>query len=180
MKKISKEHKEEIMKRIQKAGDVENYETSWSDEGIVRVKKKENIKKGKISRAKGARFELKVREDLETKGFIVDKWSNNVDLEKEKIVPAKRKYNPFRKALVIGTGFPDFIAIKHLDKGIYRVIGVEVKVNGILSKIEKQKCALCLKKKVFSEIWIAKYVKKGRKVFVKYEDFKERYRKKVS
>ena len=36
-------------------------------------------KQGKKNRQAGARFELKVRKDLESKGWIVDKWSNNVE-----------------------------------------------------------------------------------------------------
>ena len=36
---------------------------------------------GKKSRDAGMRFERKVRADLESKGWIVDKWTNNVDLE---------------------------------------------------------------------------------------------------
>ena len=148
-------HKEKIMEMIKKAGS-EEYETSWSDEGIPISKKKSEIKKGKSSRARGARFELKVRGDLEEKGWIIDKWTNNVDLEENKIVKAKRKYNPFKKMLIVGTGFPDFISIKHIHEGVYSVIGVEVKINGILSKIEKEKCAWYLKNKIFSQIWIAK------------------------
>ena len=42
-------------------------------------------KQGKKNKASGARFELKVREDLEKKGWIVDKWSNNVDLNHKEI-----------------------------------------------------------------------------------------------
>jgi len=34
---------------------------------------------GKKSRAAGKRFEKKVREDLEKKGWIVDRWTNNVE-----------------------------------------------------------------------------------------------------
>ncbi len=37
---------------------------------------------GKQNRAKGARFELAVRKNLESKGWIVDRWSNNVEFEK--------------------------------------------------------------------------------------------------
>ena len=40
--------------------------------------------RGKKARSSGARFELKVRHDLESKGWVVDKWSNNVELEKMK------------------------------------------------------------------------------------------------
>ena len=36
---------------------------------------------GKRNRAAGQRFEKKVREDLESKGWIVSKWQNNVEWE---------------------------------------------------------------------------------------------------
>lgn len=161
MEKVKKGNKEKIMEMIRKAGDSDNYETSWNEKGIpYKIKKKSKIKEGKLSRAQGARFELKVRNYLEEQGFVIDKWSNNVDLEKDKLAPAKRKYNPFKKMLVVGTGFPDFISIKKLSEGLYNVIGVEVKMNGILSKIEKEKCAWYLKKGIFSEIWVAKKGKK--------------------
>jgi len=173
MEKVKKENKEKIMEMIKKAGS-EEYETSW-DRGIPKSKKKSEIKKGKSSKARGTKFELKVRRDLEDKGRIVDKWSNNVDLELGKIIIAKRKYNPFKKMLVVGTGFPDFISIKHVHEGLYSVIGVEVKMNGILSKIEKEKCAWYLQKGIFSQIWIAKAVRKGRKIEVEYIDFEEKY-----
>ena len=113
---------------------------------------------GKKNRDAGARFELKVRKDLEAKGWIVDKWSNNVEFRapnaKEvgealqltgsgfsaqkvgKLIPAKRKYNPFKKVMVIGTGFPDFICIKNIN-GVFEVVGVEVKKRGYLDKAEK-------------------------------------------
>ena len=117
---------------------------------------------------------------MENNGRVVDKWTNNIDLEKGEMAPAKRKYNPFQKVMVIGTGFPDFISIKHIHERSYSVIGVEVKMNGILSKIEKEKCVWYLKNKIFSEIWIAKAVKNGRKIEVKYDDFLERYGKKYN
>ena len=41
-----------------------------------------NVKRGKKNKASGAAFELRVRSDLEEKGWIVDKWSNNVEFEK--------------------------------------------------------------------------------------------------
>lgn len=63
-------------------------------------------KQGKKNRAAGVRFELKVRNKLETDGWIVDKWTNNVDLEERKLVKAKRKFNPFLKA-------PGFCSPKH-------------------------------------------------------------------
>lgn len=78
--------------------------------------KKENSLRGKKARASGQRFEARVREDLEGMGWIVDKWTNTVDYDRDgkigKVVPAKRKWNPFKKVMVIGTGFPDFIAFR--------------------------------------------------------------------
>jgi len=172
---MEKENKEKIMKRIREAGDPENYETSW-EQGVPKSKKKSEIKKGKSSKARGGRFELQVRKDLESKGRVNDKWNNNVDLDLNKMIIAKRKYNPFSKAMTIGTGFPDFVSIKLVRDELYSVIGVEVKTNGILSKIEKQKCAWYLKNKIFSQIWIAKKgVKRGEIV---YDDFEEKYGKK--
>lgn len=135
--------------------------------------KKEFSKQGKRNRASGARFELKVRGDLESQGWIIDKWTNNVDFEKNKVVPAKRKFNPFLKVLVIGTGFPDFISIKPSNKK-YEVIGVEVKVNGWLNKIEKEKCKWLLKNKIFSKILIAKKGKK--RGSIEYVDFSKKHR----
>ena len=179
MERIKKQDKEKIMERIKKADD-EEYENSWDEQGRFTPKKKSEIKKGRTSRARGARFELKVRQDLESKGRFVDKWNNNVDLEEGKLSPAKRKYNPFKKVLVIGTGFPDFISIKQINEKMHSVIGVEVKINGILSKIEKEKCMWYLKKGVFSQIWIAKAVKKGRKIEIEYDDFSEKYAHKFS
>ncbi len=174
MEKVKKEHKEEIMKRIREAGDPKNYETVWEG-GIPKSKKKSKIKEGGLSRAQGARFELKVRKDLEEKGKIVDKWTNNVDLKKGNLMIA-RKYNPFKKMFVLGAGFPDFIAIKHVHSELYSVIGVEVKMNGILSKEEKEKCAWYLQKGIFSHIWIAK--KGDKRGEIEYIDFSEKYHNK--
>ena len=173
---MKKENKEKIMEMIQKAGS-EEYETSWNKAGVFSTsKKKSEVKKGKSSRAKGARFELKVRADLESKGRFVDKWNNNVDLDEDKIIIAKRKYNPFSKVMTIGTGFPDFISIKRIHEGAHSVIGVEVKMNGVLSKIEKEKCAWYLRKGIFSQIWIAK--KGEKRGQIEYDDFMEKYGKK--
>jgi len=135
-------------------------------------KREKNSIRGKKSRAAGARFELKVRNELESKGLIIDKWTNNVDLELGKLVKSKRKFNPYSKILGIGTGFPDFIGIKRKKTG-YDVIGIEVKGNGWLDKIEKEKCKWLLDNKIFSRILIAKKGKKrGEK---EYLDFKEKY-----
>jgi hypothetical protein len=173
MERVKKEHKKKIMDLIEKAGNPENYEVSWSKSGIPeKVIYLPNKKRGTKSRAKGANFELKVRKDLEKKGRIVDKWTNNVDLEKGKLIIA-RKYNPFKRMIVLGTGFPDFISIKRVSENLYSVIGVEVKINGILSKEEKEKCFWYLKEGIFSSIWIAK--KADKEKGIEYIDFRERY-----
>ena len=165
--------REKILEEIERASS-KSYVTEWDSEGKVAIQKdKSKINQGKKSKAKGGQFELRVRKDLEEKGWIVDKWSNNFDLEEGEVVPAKRKYNPYSKAMVIGTGFPDFIAFQLMEDGRYNIIGVEVKTNGRLNRVEKDKCLQYLKNKIFSEIWIAKKVKKKNKVRVEYTDAEE-------
>ena len=92
---------------------------------------------GKKNRQAGARFELKVRSDLESKGWIVDRWTNNVEFERiygedilKKRVKIKeitwKENNKVYDEGMIGklikaksfmgrsrtNGFPDFIAFK--------------------------------------------------------------------
>ena len=152
------------------------HKVSFDEEGNLILKEKEKVARGKKSKASGSQFELRVRRDLEDKGFIVDKWTNNVDLEKNIVVPAKRKMgflNKNMRFMTIGTGFPDFSAIQRLDdsEGIYKVIGVEVKMNGLLSKVEKEKCKWYLDKKIFSDILIASKEKEKNRVRVVYKEF---------
>jgi hypothetical protein len=139
-------------------------------------KKVSKKKQGKKNREAGARFERKIREDLERMGWIVSKWMNTVEQEKNggiwKLVPAKRKYNPYKRALGIGTGFPDFIAFK--GKGIsYDVIGVEVKGNGYLTPSERDMCKWLVENKIFQKILIAKKGKKRGEI--EYVDFEKKY-----
>lgn len=140
-------------------------------------------KLGKKSRASGARFELKVRKDLEAKGWITDKWTKNVDLETRELIPAKRKFNPFNKVMSIGTGFPDFIAFKQIvgekkdDFQVYKVIGVESKSRGALDKIEKDKCQFLLERGVFKDILIAR--KGEKRGAIEYIDFATKEEKSV-
>ena len=42
---------------------------------------KQAVKRGKKNRASGAAFEKRVRLDLEEKGWIVDRWTNQVIFE---------------------------------------------------------------------------------------------------
>lgn len=129
------------------------------------MKDKDPVKvlQGKRNRKKGARFELKVRKDLESKKWIVDKWTNNV--EDNKLIRAKSFMGRTRS-----NGFPDFICFKtdSIYHELYKVIGVEVKTNGKLSRIEKEKCRWYLKNKIFSKIFIASKNDKG----ISYEEFK--------
>lgn len=150
---------------------------------MERVKKenKEKInfsKQGKRNREAGRRFEARIRAELEKMGWIVDKWTNTVDYNREegigKVVPAKRKYNPFRKVMVIGTGFPDFICIRNTDEK-WEVIGVEVKQNGYLDQIEKGMCHWLIDNKIFSRVLIARRGKKRGEIV--YDDFSEKYKK---
>lgn len=154
--------------------EVENIAT-FNEEGKVVLKNKERIRKGKLSRAQGGRFEAKVRKDFEERGWVLDKWTNNVDFENDKIIAAKRKFNPFMKALTLGTGFPDFVALKRNEDGKYEVIGIEVKMKGLLDKKEKEKCKWYLDNGIFSKILVAKKgVKRGS---IEHVDFLERWGK---
>ena len=46
---------------------------------MIMVTTEERRKIGRLSRAAGQRFEVLVRRDLEEKGWIVDKWTNNLE-----------------------------------------------------------------------------------------------------
>jgi hypothetical protein len=161
------------------------FKASVGDDGNIVLKKKSKIRSGRKSRAQGGQFELRARKDLEEKGWIVDKWSNNVDLDLGKVVPCKRKTiplkygmagvkgNPFTRVIsTIGTGFPDFVAFEKRGD-LYKVIGVEVKMNGNLSREEKLKCIWLLENGIFSEILVASKVKEKNRVRVEYVDFLE-------
>jgi len=150
----------------------------------VTLEKEIKSKRGKKSRASGQRFELKVRADLESKGWIVAKWSNNVgyvgnndgtleNIKKLKLIPAKSNRFNMRTC-----GFPDFIAFRYFsqaiinggDIGVYKIIGVECKVNGYLDKVEKEKCRWLTENNKFSKILIASKGKKRGEII--YKEFK--------
>jgi hypothetical protein len=134
---------------------------------------------GKKNKRDGAKFELLVRKYLESKGWIVSKWMNNVEFpdivripatentsieafdkkrfNEGRLSPAKHKFCGIGRPMALGTGFPDFICFKRTtDNQDYDVIGVEVKSNGYLDKEEKIKCKWLMKNKIFNYIWIAK------------------------
>lgn len=98
----------------------------------------ENRRIGKQNRAMGAKFERKVKKELEDDNWIVEKWGNNVDLEFGGIIRAKPKW--FKgKPIGLGSGFPDFLALKKLASGNWDVMFVECKSNGKMLKDEKDK-----------------------------------------
>jgi hypothetical protein len=131
-------------------------------------------KQGKRNRQKGLVFENKVRGDLENKGWIVTKWMNTVDFERDCVTAAKRKYNPFTKALAIGTGFPDFLCFKK-NENSYDILGVEVKTNGSLDKFERGQGIWYIEKGILPNILIAKKKKIKNRVTIEYSDFRKRY-----
>ncbi len=178
LKSVEKEKRlkrKDFLKEIKRASN-ESYVTEWDSEGRIGVqKKKSNVKRGAVSRASGGNFELKVRKDLEEKGWIVDKWSNNIDLDSDKVVPCRRVFKRFgagKGVMTIGTGFPDFVCFDRRGN-LFDVIGVEVKMNGTLSREEKIKCSWLLEKGIFSQILVAEKIKEKNKVRVVYVDFLE-------
>jgi len=138
----------------------------------------EKSKIGKKSRAAGQRFEKRVRQDIEKKGWTIDKWGNNVEFQNDagRLIPAKPKfaYNPIikrRMPIGMSSGFPDFAAsrpagLKDDNRFTYDLIGLESKMNGKLDKIEKEKCEWLLKNHIFSKIFIAqKGIKRGEIIY---------------
>jgi hypothetical protein len=162
-------------------------------------------KQGKKNRASGKAFELKVRADLESKGWIVFRNSNDVefgkgsvllDLTKQdmkngivgkalcnsaKFSQAKSKWNPFtRRPMMTQSGFPDFVCVRLVPKekisGLiqyptWHIQFVECKVNGTLSKTEKEKIEW-IKCDLQIPVFVASKEKEGRTVVVKYEEMK--------
>ena len=147
---------------------------------------------GKKNRASGATFEKRVREYLEDRGWIVDRWTNNVEFQKEnsievsgkfggpfgKIIPAKAKWNNFTKTMMMGKGgFPDFIAFRnHTEQSdcggpCFDVIVVEVKSNGYITKEERAKCQWLIENYVFSKILIARKTKVKNRIVIEYKEF---------
>ena len=146
-------------------------------------------KQGKRNRVAGAKFEKRVREDLESKGWIVSKWQNNVNFT-AKIIPIHpdpkirdmdKRLKPLGKCVpskpgrfkMMQTGFPDFIVYREGNNfsPYFEIQFVECKTNGYLSKEEKEKAKWYLKNNYCSKFLIAKKVKKGRKVVVEYKEF---------
>ncbi len=92
-------------------------------------------------------------------------------MKRGRLVRCKPKFNLFTKKLVMNTGgFPDFVCFQKMKDGLYEVIGIEVKMNGMLSRIEKEKCRWYLDNGIFSKILIAGKIKEKNRVRVEYID----------
>ena len=148
----------------------------------------DKVAMGKKARRDGMAFECKVRNDLESKGWIVDKWTNNVNLMCSHKRSCCGKLHPAKsfRGITRSNGFPDFIAFRrikvmYLDDKIHfleynpdhlnEVIAVESKMNGVLSKVEKEKCRWYLDNSIFSKIKIAMKCSKELNNGIVYKDY---------
>lgn len=123
---------------------------------------------GKRNKASGADFERRVRKDLESDGWIVSKWQNNVDFDEAhigKCVPAKP--GRFR---MMQTGFPDFVAYKRMGD-LYEIYFIESKSNGYLTHEEKKKAVWYLDNSYCSNFLVAKKIKIKNRVHIEYTPF---------
>ena len=150
------------------------------------MKNPDKVKEGKYYKRAGMLFENKVRADLESKGWIVDRWSNQVELDNYTITKEGEdkhgKYDFCKAGKLVKAksfmgrsrtnGFPDFIIFKRCGNGVYSVAGIEVKMKGKLSKEEKEKCVWYLENKVFSKIFIASQGEQRGEI--KYLNFREK------
>lgn len=109
---------------------------------------------GRKNRKKGKDFENKVMKDLESKGWIVARWTKNVEFEElpdddgspwtqGELVNCKPKFNPFSKSLMMNSGgFPDFIAYQNMvnskhealfaEGGVEPFGDIEIRLSGII------------------------------------------------
>jgi hypothetical protein len=123
---------------------------------------------GKRNRINGSNFERLVRKDLENMGLNVSKYQNNIDLENLKVIPAKA--SRFRLS---STGFPDFIAYRYqVALDLYEIFFIECKINGKLSKEEKEKAKLYLSLGLCSSFYVASKEKIKNKIKINYTLFK--------
>ena len=135
-------------------------------------------KQGKKNRSSGADFERRVRADLISKGWIVDKWTNNINDNECK--PAKTNRFNMRSC-----GFPDFIAFKRIKmlyidgkdhfleynpSNLNEIHFIECKVGKYLDKEEKAKAQWYLKNNYCSKFFVAFKTKLNNRVIVNYKE----------
>jgi len=143
-------------------------------------------KQGRRNRINGANFERRVRKDLE-ENWIVDRWTNNIELQKENSVDVfgfhdgekfiygkctTAKSNRFNTRT---NGFPDFMAFKQYVKSdktvLYELIFIECKINGQLDKIEREKARWYLANNYCSKFLVASKIKEKNRIKIKYKEF---------
>lgn len=124
---------------------------------------------GRKGRAAGKRHELSVRKELQQNGWIVVKWTNQVDFSKNALVPAKSKYNPFLKRVMSeGSGFPDYLCFKRAGD-VIELVGVESKMGKYLDAEERKKVRWLLDNKIFNYVFVAYKYGRGK---IGYECYK--------
>ena len=168
-----------------------------------KAKDPKKVAQGKKAKASGSEFELRVRKDMSEKGWVVDKFGNNVEFDSRftdkitmkttghqllqgtgKLIIAKNKWAGPNRPMMMGAGFPDFschkktTAVDMDNNMLYAVIGIECKCDGWLSQLERQKCRWLLDNNVFSKILIAEKTKPKNRIVIVYHDFEEKYGKK--
>jgi hypothetical protein len=130
----------------------------------MKEKTKLDYKKiGKRNKLMGADFERRTRAYMESLGYCVTKWHNNV--KENKVISAKPGF--YRQ---MQTGFPDFLCFIHVDNmenpkiRLYDIIMIECKINGRLSKEEKEKVKFYLDHDYCDKFYIASKGYDGRKI----------------
>jgi len=81
----------------------------------------------------GHRFEIDVRDDLISKGWLV--FKNNNKVQNNRFVQAPHFFSPYKKMMTQGQGFPDFICVKAKERF---VMFVESKKCKYLKPEEKE------------------------------------------
>jgi len=116
-------------------------------------------KQGKKNRAAGKKFEAIVKEDLEADGWVICKWSNQIEFDDKgngKLCGAKPKWNPFKRTIMYSNvGFPDYLAFK-ISSLATKIILVECKKNGYLDQTERLKCSWLVKNNIVDQVIVAK------------------------
>lgn len=156
---------------------------------MVKETHEQAVKRGKKSRKEGKDFEIRVRSNLVEKGWIVNRFDN--DVKEGKLVQAKTSWRRTPHGMFpmnLSPGMPDFVCFKLVTRVMtscflpgeegeqlidkhYDVIAVECKITGTLDKLEKQKCQWYLDNHIFSRILIAYKTKEKNRIKVNYKEF---------
>lgn len=160
------------------------------------MKDPEKVKQGKRNRAAGADFERRTRKNLEEKGWMVSKYQNNLNYEfiddnfNGDYVSIPARASKFRLS---STGFPDLITYKIIgckycmeelglsetedietsEHKLFDVQFYECKVNGQLSKEERQKAKWYLDNNHCSKFYIVSKQKVKNRIHIIYTDFND-------